>query len=396
MLNEEERKELYPLGEFRHSYPRLIRRLAEAMTAMMADRDYTDLTLECDGEKFPVHKLVLCTQSEVLKAASEERWKEGKEGVIHIEGFDSLTVRRMVEFLYTGDYGQGKPDYVHVDPHNREMYDWDEPFSEEEENYSGDSEDVDTLHSKYPRTLTESEEMKHDFINAVEPHICVHAIADYYMIDDLKDLAKNKAKVTLEKQGWSSRGFLEVANYAFETTMPPKTPEEERQYYGKEILRDVIVRVALEHLNDITLLEDFDKWELHPQFAVILLRNQAAKYKSDREEWAQEKKDREKEGWNQINSWCKLMNDLDIERRRNSRMKRCIDAIRELKTCRNCNCTFNATVHSPRHETVTLDGEEHHIEKYVVRCKECLNTKHPRRNRGWNTASGWGEQATRG
>lgn len=41
----------------------------------MLDQKYSDLTLECDGEEFPVHKAVVLTQSVVLEKACQAHWK---------------------------------------------------------------------------------------------------------------------------------------------------------------------------------------------------------------------------------------------------------------------------------------------------------------------------------
>jgi hypothetical protein len=50
-------------------------RLAELMAGLMMDPKYSDLTLECDGEKFAVHKAVVLTQSVVLEKACQGPWK---------------------------------------------------------------------------------------------------------------------------------------------------------------------------------------------------------------------------------------------------------------------------------------------------------------------------------
>lgn len=77
MANEKIRRTQISIQPFLylHSHSRLAEGLSEAMAAMMEDRKYNDLILESDGVEFPVHRVVVCTQSEVLKAACEDHWK---------------------------------------------------------------------------------------------------------------------------------------------------------------------------------------------------------------------------------------------------------------------------------------------------------------------------------
>ena len=50
-------------------------RLADLLVGLMMDPKHSDLTLECDGETFPVHKAVVLTQSVVLEKACQGPWK---------------------------------------------------------------------------------------------------------------------------------------------------------------------------------------------------------------------------------------------------------------------------------------------------------------------------------
>jgi hypothetical protein len=50
-------------------------RLADLVAGLMTDPKYSDLTLECDGEKFAVHKALVLTQSVVLEKACQGPWK---------------------------------------------------------------------------------------------------------------------------------------------------------------------------------------------------------------------------------------------------------------------------------------------------------------------------------
>jgi hypothetical protein len=60
---------------FEHANWWIAERLAELMAGLMMDPKYSDLTLECDGETFNVHKAVVLTQSVVLEKACQGPWK---------------------------------------------------------------------------------------------------------------------------------------------------------------------------------------------------------------------------------------------------------------------------------------------------------------------------------
>ncbi|KAK1245505.1 hypothetical protein MKX08_005134 [Trichoderma sp. CBMAI-0020] len=78
-------------------------------TRLMTSGNYSDLKLVCQGREFKIHKLVACSQSSVIATALKGGFKEAQSGMITIEQFDAETVRRMVEYLYTGDYDRTKP-----------------------------------------------------------------------------------------------------------------------------------------------------------------------------------------------------------------------------------------------------------------------------------------------
>ncbi|PYH46059.1 uncharacterized protein BP01DRAFT_382234 [Aspergillus saccharolyticus JOP 1030-1] len=70
-----------------------------------------DLELECEGVKLTVHKIVVWNRSE-----------ESRTNVVQIPDFSLATVKRMVEYMYLGDYTLGnelKWDLRYVVPNTR-------------------------------------------------------------------------------------------------------------------------------------------------------------------------------------------------------------------------------------------------------------------------------------
>ncbi|GFW37563.1 histone-lysine N-methyltransferase SETMAR [Trichonephila clavipes] len=61
-----------------------------------------DLILRCENEDFLVHKSLLCCKSTVFRLMFESDMKEKKFGIVEMEGTDSLTLSRFIEYLYLG------------------------------------------------------------------------------------------------------------------------------------------------------------------------------------------------------------------------------------------------------------------------------------------------------
>ncbi|KAL8402626.1 hypothetical protein RB596_009117 [Gaeumannomyces avenae] len=66
--------------------------------------EFTDFVLVCGSERFPVHKVIVCSQSKVFHAACSKPFKEAASGEYEIVQQSPAMVRRMVEYFYTADY----------------------------------------------------------------------------------------------------------------------------------------------------------------------------------------------------------------------------------------------------------------------------------------------------
>ncbi|KAJ3576921.1 hypothetical protein NPX13_g3549 [Xylaria arbuscula] len=62
-----------------------------------------DLTIICQGVGFAAHRYVVCDQSPVLRAALTGNFSKAQSRTVSID-FDLESVKRFLEFLYTGDY----------------------------------------------------------------------------------------------------------------------------------------------------------------------------------------------------------------------------------------------------------------------------------------------------
>ncbi|KAG6311887.1 hypothetical protein E4U22_002296 [Claviceps purpurea] len=68
------------------------------------DEALCDLEIVCGGRSFPAHRNVVCLHSSVIRAAFLGPWKEAARGMFEIKETSHTLVRRMLDYIYTGDY----------------------------------------------------------------------------------------------------------------------------------------------------------------------------------------------------------------------------------------------------------------------------------------------------
>ncbi|KAI9847324.1 MAG: hypothetical protein M1837_002911 [Sclerophora amabilis] len=77
--------------------------VCKSISECLVAQDFIDLTLICGKETFKVHKLVVCSQSKVLRAACVGVFKEAASDSIELHD-ELVVVERLVQFFYEGDY----------------------------------------------------------------------------------------------------------------------------------------------------------------------------------------------------------------------------------------------------------------------------------------------------
>lgn len=119
---------------------------------------YSDFTIVCGSNIYRVHRAILCPQSGFFERLCQSNFKEAAERRVELHEDDSNMVRRMVEFLYTG-------------------------------NYTVDAE------SEVSSIKEDTEEKQQD--NPLWPfdlHVKMYILGDKYVMRDLKRLALTNAK----------------------------------------------------------------------------------------------------------------------------------------------------------------------------------------------------------
>ncbi|RDA89432.1 hypothetical protein CP532_6126 [Ophiocordyceps camponoti-leonardi (nom. inval.)] len=176
-----------------------------ALADLMKSGDGSDLTFKCNGHDFKVHKLFVCGQSPVIKAALRPCFEEGQTNTINMNAFDHHTVGRLVSFLYTGDYDESDGDEMTVEeagvkpiaqifigPHISQLTAKAQPGPG---GASAVANSIATPRYREPRA------------ESLTIHIKVNAIGDYYGITKLMSLANAKLQNVFPPKVQAQRGF---------------------------------------------------------------------------------------------------------------------------------------------------------------------------------------------
>ncbi|TQV97278.1 hypothetical protein V2A60_000099 [Cordyceps javanica] len=254
---------------------------------------YSDLKLICGGREFHVHRVVVCLQSDVLAAAIRGPFQEAKTGTIAIEEFDADTVERMVQFLYTADYGPSLPDSERPD----------------------DGAVV----------VASSAAQEQDLLQ----HVHLNSIADYYNIKALADLSKTKIRDALQNTAPDEASLLDAAKEALNTT-------------GDTSLHDMLAEAAAGNIANY--LETDQLADLVGSFGVRILENVAALQGELRlqNRFLQRELNSERARLNAAEARsARIMDDFSV----------CLERLAERRACRNHNCQadFNCYIEERGH-----------------------------------------------
>jgi len=78
--------------------------LVAAISKCFQTQEYADLIINCGAMSWKAHKVIVCSQSKVLKAACRGFFKETTTGIIELPDDDPKIVQLMLSFFYTTDY----------------------------------------------------------------------------------------------------------------------------------------------------------------------------------------------------------------------------------------------------------------------------------------------------
>lgn len=203
------------------------------------------------GRSFFVHSSILAAQSQPFRSIISGDWKESSERKISLEDWDSDTVGRFIEFLYTGNYQYPEPEPLSP-----------ERVAENEASKKEEPEDTGLrmiykdkgLNQNRPLTplgkciqpglrrkrenMDEEERLKkfdpgqHDYKATLLTHAKVYALAQYKDVTTLRSLSLERLLATLMTLGSVEHGshiainVVELLGYVYSHTDAPTNYEE--------------------------------------------------------------------------------------------------------------------------------------------------------------------------
>ncbi|KAI0470713.1 hypothetical protein GGR56DRAFT_660194 [Xylariaceae sp. FL0804] len=203
------------------------------LASLMDSRLYSDLTLVCHGQEHHVHKNIVCMQSPVIAAALHVGFKEAETNRINVS-FDDATCRRMIEFMYTGDYHYQADDNT-------------DTAEEQKEGFIQGAPCIITFRGSTER-VTKDEPCQDLKQAEALSHIRVSAIGDYYNVPGLCHLASAKFQQTF-KSDWSANSFAGLIDEA-PSDMVDKS------------MHEAMGSVVAQHLEELVNHDTFNDLEL--------------------------------------------------------------------------------------------------------------------------------------
>ncbi|KAI0158348.1 hypothetical protein GGR57DRAFT_510514 [Xylariaceae sp. FL1272] len=239
-------------------------------------KQFSDLGLECGDETFNGLFILDCGGSRI------DRQFSGRGDICGRTGFDLHSVKRMIDFMYTGFYSLDS--YTASDVLLTSIVSQQVPTTEETQRGLGKVIQAGSCIVSQPTlcevlflndahlTANTSEHSNHETslaYNQLIGHSRVNAIADYYEISTLKTESIEKTRRVLECS-WSAKDFWDFVRASIGKT-------HNKQFH------EMLGSIAVEHVKEIMkcgLLDDRD--------TEYLLETATNDYRSASQKWAKE------------------------------------------------------------------------------------------------------------
>ena len=163
-------------------------RFLDSMSNLIENQKYSDITINCRGHLFPVHKAIVCSVLLYFTDLCESRVQEALRRVHNHKEYDPATMQRMISYIYKQTYEIDGEDKLDIDDSKMEM------------------DGVDATHTPV------------DINQILIAHVEVYGIADYFRIPKLKLLATERF-TTVAERAWQMDGFIDVVKNVKERTM---------------------------------------------------------------------------------------------------------------------------------------------------------------------------------
>ncbi|KAI0403605.1 hypothetical protein F4802DRAFT_288036 [Xylaria palmicola] len=314
---------------------------------LKATRGFSDLTIVCQGVEFATHRFIVCSHSPVLTAALTGRFSEAKTKRVNMD-FDLDTVKRFLEFLYTGNY-QETPDpalelITSVPTHGEEIQGtavqrnigqaivlYDREDEEDDQNTAAEGSAHANLQlSNF--TVNTSHKAPESWIC----HCRMTTIADYYNVARLSTISLAKLEGCFRSE-WCVEYFCALL----------------RDYLDEISNRDVLCllgELAVEHYDEMPSFEFIEAGGFGERLAPFAVTNFIRLLR-------------------QTTSLCQITTTrfdsaLSDAKQKSKNLKECKSLVAKWAHCRNTSCGSEFSCHF---ETKGPD----HSPTYILRCNRC-------------------------
>ncbi|CEI67519.1 hypothetical protein FVEN_g5618 [Fusarium venenatum] len=280
--------------------------------------EYSDFTLVCNDREYKLHQVIVCPQSSVISAALSGGFQEATTKILTVNEFDISTVQYMIAFLYAGEYqihSKRAKKSTSDDAHNQD-----------------DTDEASQYSIKQPEDET---------VDDLISHLRVNAIADYYNIQKLAQLATSKIQAILDK-GQSAEVFPQIIQ---EVSTSNRDPD----------IDSIIASAAVAHIEELCELEAFQDMEFDDDLTVEMFR--ACAKRINALERRLDDAHQNVVTYQELRDDEKKAKEFVIEQ-----MDKSMDLLGETDGCRNCNENFGCYFEKRGPEWQPF---------YLLRCQNC-------------------------
>ncbi|KFA75611.1 hypothetical protein S40288_04474 [Stachybotrys chartarum IBT 40288] len=193
------------------------------MADLLVTGDFSDLKITSHGRTFDVHRAVVCPQSSFMAAAIKGGFEEFATGIIQIEKYSLTGVKKMLQYLYVGDYDSPTSDGP-----------TDDATEATSTPQAGDDANDDPEKDSAPAA---PEATSVPLAKVLSGHLEINTMADYYGIPSLCELSRTKFRLAID-QDWNTEVFSHVAELALVMT-------------GDRGMHSVVAQVAAVHAPEL-------------------------------------------------------------------------------------------------------------------------------------------------
>ncbi|KAJ4245974.1 hypothetical protein NW762_013718 [Fusarium torreyae] len=248
--------------------------------------------------------------------------------IINVNGFDLPTVQYMISFLYTGNYQLASKD--------------------KQESVSDDEQDYDEADTVSHSSTALPETTEDENVESLLSHIRVNAIADYYNIQDLSQLANSKIQIVLD-EGQSADVF-------------PRILQEVSTSNRDANLRSIIASATAKCIEELTESETFRAVKFDHTLSIEILRvcgKRIQKLQHELNTVQREAAACRSSQARELHAKTALIKQANDS----------LDTLKQTSQCRHCSRDFNCYF-----EKESMEDDS----SYVLRCRACRCRHSPR------------------